>query len=168
MPVSLSNLNARVTGLIGPSGDVPEAWAHTPGSRTGSGDRLRRGRARLRSQAVTPASEDRSLAELRSRLDALRREVDALEDDVRSAAERLRAGLTRIREGAEELASRSARPAAAGGHAPGADVDGARLTALDLVLRKTPRADARALLEKQFPGVDAGLLLDEVAATSPG
>jgi hypothetical protein len=101
---------------------------------------------------------------VRGRLDALLREVDALEGDVRAASERLRAGIERARADLEQLEGDSA-PA---GHAPEADVDGARLTALDLVLRGTSRDEAAALLGEKFPGVDAGLLLDEVEQASAG
>jgi hypothetical protein len=105
------------------------------------------------------------LDEARSRLDALTREVDALEGDVRAAAERLRAGIARLRGSLEDLEN---APTAVAGHAPGADVDGARLTALDLVLRETPRAEAESMLSEKFPGIDAGLLLDDVAQASAG
>ena len=103
-----------------------------PGDRRRHPLRLTRARscgAGIRSRAMTDGSTD----EARARLDALAREVDALEGDVRAAAERLRAGIDRLRGSLEELAS---APAGAG-HEPGADVDGARLTALDLVLRGT-------------------------------
>ena len=84
---------------------------------------------------------------------------------MRAASERLRAGIERVRGSLEELASVAAP---GGGHAPGADVDGARLTALDLVLRGTPHAEAASTAGEKFPGVDAGLLLDEVAEASAG
>ena len=83
---------------------------------------------------------------------------------MRAAAERLRAGIERVRDSLAGLEF----AAPGGGHAPGADVDGARLTALDLVLRGTPHAEAASMLAEKFPGVDAGLLLDEVAETSAG
>ena len=107
---------------------------------------------------------DASTDEARARLDALAREVDALEGDVRAAAERLRAGIDRVRSSLDEVAS---APAGAG-HDPDADVDGARLTALDLVLRGTPRDEAASILGEKFPGVDGGLLFDEVAQASTG
>ena len=102
-----------------------------------------------------------------ARLDALTREVDALEDDVRAAAERLRGAIERVRSSLDEASAQSAAPAAAG-HAPDADVDGARLTALDLVLRGTPRDEAASELAQKVPGVNAALLLDEVAEASVG
>ncbi len=110
---------------------------------------------------MTASDDDVTLGELGARLDALTREADALEDDVRAAAERLRAGLAKLRE---EIEARAASTVTAGGHDPGADVDGARLTALDLVLRGKPRTEAHALLADEFPGIDAGLLLDEIDA----
>jgi hypothetical protein len=104
-----------------------------------------------------------------ARLDALTREVDALEGDVRAGAERLRAAIERVRSSLEEARSQAASAAGApAGHAPDADVDGARLTALDLVLRGTPRDQAASELAEKFPGVDAALLLDEVAEASAG
>ncbi len=112
---------------------------------------------------MTASDDDGTLGEVGARLDALTREADALEGDVRAAAERLRAGLAKLRE---EIEGRAADPVTEGRHDPGADVDGARLTALDLVLRGTPRTEARALLAEKFPGVDAGLLLDEIDAGS--
>jgi hypothetical protein len=107
--------------------------------------------------------------EASARLDALTREVDALEGDVRAAAERLRAAIGRARSSLEQARSEAADAAAVPtGHAPDADVDGARLTALDLVLRGTPRDQAASELAEKFPGVDAGLLLDEVGEDSAG
>ena len=107
---------------------------------------------------------DGSTDEAHARIDALAREVDALEGDVRAASERLRAGIDRLRGSLDQLAS----VPAADGHKPGADVDGARLTALDLVLRGTPRDEAAATLGEKFPGVDGGLLFDEVSKASTG
>lgn len=57
------------------------------------------------------------------------------------------------------LGDASAAPAAA---AP--DLSGARIVALDLVLRGVPRDDAVLRLAADYPGVDVATLLDEAAA----
>lgn len=107
------------------------------------------------------AGPDKTLAsDITARIDALSREAEALEGDVNAAMRRLREGLARVRDEVDALAA----SATSGAHEPGADVDGARLTALDLVLQDTPRSDAMSLIAEQFPGVDAGLLLDEIDA----
>ncbi len=110
--------------------------------------------------------ENAPLRDVKARLDALTHEAEALEGDVRAGVERLRAGLARVREEVDALGAHVLAGERAGRHASGADVDGARLTALDLVLRDTPRSQARSVIVAQFPGVDADLLLDEIAGTS--
>ena len=102
--------------------------------------------------------------EVLARLDALSSEAQALEGDVRAAVDRLRAGLARVRDEVEALGGAEVDGAQHASHAVGADIDGARLTALDLVLRDTPRDQARSLISGQFPGVDVDALLDELGA----
>ena len=115
---------------------------------------------------MSEGPEKKPTSDVTAWIDALSREAEALEGDVHAAVQRLRAGLARVRDEVDALASAAAPSGLVGAHEPGADIDGARLTALDLVLQDTPRSEARSLIAEQFPGVDAGLLLDEIDAGS--
>jgi hypothetical protein len=55
-----------------------------------------------------------------------------------------------------------------GGDAPEGAEEGARLVALDLVMRGTERTRAEQELAQSFPGVDAARLLDEATRTVGG
>ncbi|MFM9139004.1 MAG: hypothetical protein ACKOTH_00310, partial [Solirubrobacterales bacterium] len=52
-----------------------------------------------------------------------------------------------------------------GGDAPEGDVEGARLVALELVMRGESDDEARRHLESAFPGVDAAAVLEKTRAT---
>lgn len=90
------------------------------------------------------------------------------------AAEVLREELTAIRASVEAIPSPpepepepAPAPAPAVPDAGEGDVAGARLVALDMVVRGVPRDEAVLRLAADFPGVDVATLLDE-AATSRG
>ncbi len=144
------------------------------------------------STAAPDSSADAAREDALTRLEALEREVEQLADHVRAVTARLQADLSRTRASVHELhaAGGAARieppvggeaPAVAdepppteptplaeppiGGDAPEGADEGARLVALDLVMRGTDRAAAERELRASFPGVDAGPLLDEAAAT---
>jgi hypothetical protein len=117
-----------------------------------------------------------------ARLDALEAELEQLSDHVRQTAARLRGDLARARASVHDLHAAGpvlpsgppvpeppAEPTPlteppVGGDAPEGDEEGARLEALDLVMRGTDRAEAERELAAAFPGVDAGRVLDEAAA----
>ncbi len=115
---------------------------------------------------------DDSRAAALERLDAVEREIAQLEETVRDTATRLHAEVARARAAVHDLHASALTPAPTaaveppvGGDAPGSGPadDGARLVALDLVLRDVPRADAQRELEASFPGSDVVRLLDEAA-----
>lgn len=124
-------------------------------------------------------SPDDSRADALERLDAVERELAQLEESVRATTARLRGEVARARAAVHDLHGSALAPAppapapepepAPAAAAPVADAepqdDGARLVALDLVLRDVPRADAERELQASFPGSDAARLLDEAAAS---
>lgn len=86
------------------------------------------------------------------------------------AAEVLREELAAVRASVEAIPPPPGPEPAAAPAEPDAgegDVAGARLVALDLVVRGVPRDEAVLRLAADFPGVDVATLLDE-AATSRG
>ena len=117
-------------------------------------------------------SADDSRAEALDRLDVVERELAQLEESVRGTAARLRGEVARARAAVHDLHGSALTPApptpepepVADEPAPGPQDDGARLVALDLVMRDVPRADAERELQASFPGSDAARLLDEAAA----
>ena len=123
---------------------------------------------------------DDSRAEALERLDVVERELAQLEESVRATAARLRGEVARARAAVHDLhGSALAPPPADVEPAPSAATirrpsrtpspdDGARLVALDLVMRDVPRADAERELQASFPGSDAARLLDEAAASLGG
>ena len=119
-------------------------------------------------------SPDDSRAEALERLDVVERELAALEENVRATAARLRGEVARARAAVHDLHSSALTPPPAPEPvveepAPEPDAepqdDGARLVALDLVMRDVPRADAERELQASFPGSDAARLLDDAAAS---
>ena len=118
----------------------------------------------------TPADDSR--AEALERLDLVERELAQLEESVRGTAARLRGEVARARAAVHDLHGSALTPAppapepepVADEPAPEPQDDGARLVALDLVMRDVPRADAERELQASFPGSDAARLLDEAAA----
>ncbi len=127
----------------------------------------------------TPADDSR--AEALERLDVVERELAQLEESVRGTAARLRGEVARARAAVHDLHGIALTPGAGGRRSSlrsaatirrpsltePAD-DGARLVALDLVMRDVPRADAERELQASFPGSDAARLLDEAAASLGG
>ncbi len=103
------------------------------------------------------------IAALEARLAAHAQEAGALRDElagVRAAVEAIPVAPETPPE-SEPVVPELARVDA------GADVAGARLVALDLILRGVPRDEAVLRLAADYPGVDAAALVDE-AATSRG
>jgi len=123
-------------------------------------------------------SADDSRAEALERLDVVERELAALEESVRATAARLRGEVARARAAVHDLHGSAVTPAApepepvAPALAPEPDLepqdDGARLVALDLVMRDVPRADAERELKASFPGSDVARLLDDAASSLGG
>jgi hypothetical protein len=119
-------------------------------------------------------SADDSRAEALERLDVVERELAQLEESVRGTAARLRGEVARARAAVHDLHGSALTPPppepepepeqVADEPAPEPQDDGARLVALDLVMRDVPRADAERELQASFPGSDAARLLDEAAA----
>ena len=115
-------------------------------------------------------SADDSRAEALERLDVVERELAQLEESVRGTAARLRGEVARARAAVHDLHGSALTPPKPEAEpvAPEPDPepqdDGARLVALDLVMRDVPRADAERELQASFPGSDAARLLDEAAA----
>lgn len=103
------------------------------------------------------------------RADALARIAGAEEriGALEAEAERLREDLAAARAAVEAIPEPAAEPDPAPPAVPaasGGDVTGARIVALDLVLRGVPRDEAVLRLAADFPGVDVAALLDEAAA----
>ncbi|MFL5859319.1 MAG: DivIVA domain-containing protein [Solirubrobacteraceae bacterium] len=130
------------------------------------------------------------------RLTAMEGEIHAMIETVRTGSNRLRADLQRLQDGVDSVSgSLSPRPGfrpeevspesaelrsvagetshGNGGDQPepvpqGADVEGARLIALNMALNGTPREEAARYLTENFQLPDAGVLLDEVYASVEG
>ena len=121
-------------------------------------------------------SADDSRAEALERLDVVERELAELEESVRGTAARLRGEVARARAAVHDLHGSALTPPppepepepVADEPDPEPQDDGARLVALDLVMRDVPRADAERELQASFPGSDAARLLDEAAASLGG
>ncbi len=124
---------------------------------------------------------DDSRADALERLDNVERELAQLEESVRAASSRLHGELARARAAVHDLHASASAPAPAVVEARAAaepdaapesesepEDDGARLVALDLVMREVPRADAERELAASFPGSDAARLLDEAADSLGG
>ena len=125
-------------------------------------------------------SPDDSRVDALDRLDAVERELAQLEESVRATTARLRGEVARARAAVHDLHASAVAPPRAPEPVPEPEPepvpeepapatepqdDGARLVALDLVLRDVPRADAERELRASFPGSDAARLLDEAAAS---
>ena len=119
-------------------------------------------------------SADDSRAEALQRLDVVERELAQLEESVRGTAARLRGEVARASAAVHDLHGSALTPPEPEPVAPAPEPDpepqddGARLVALDLVMRDVPRADAERELQASFPGSDAARLLDEAAASLGG
>lgn len=119
------------------------------------------------------ASREQTVREQLERLDRVEEQLGRLLGEVRAASAEIAAEIGRLRVELPDLAAEPA-PAVAptplteppvGGDAPEGDVEGARLVALELVMRGEAEAEARKHLEGAFPGVDAQALLAETRAT---
>lgn len=108
--------------------------------------------------------EETGRAELQ-RLDRVESQLNQLLADVRSSAAEIAAEVARLRVEIPDLAAEAAqRPTPlteppVGGDAPEGDLEGARLVAMELVMRGEDEATAREHLGKAFPGVDAASVL---------
>ena len=100
------------------------------------------------------------IAALEARLVAHAHEAGALGDEL--AAVRAAVEAIPVARAPEPAPEHVAEPVA-----DDADVSGARLVALDMVMSGVPRDEAVLRLAADFPGVDVATLLDE-AATSRG
>ncbi len=100
-------------------------------------------------------------AEALARLAALERSLGDLTQALRGGVARLQAEVEGLRSSIEEIPVPE-QPVAADANT---DADGARIVALDLMLRGTPRDEAVLRLAADYPGVDAAALLDEARAT---
>ena len=105
------------------------------------------------------------------RLDRIEGQLNRLLAEVRAASAEIAAEIGRLRVEIPDLAVEPA-PAPtplteppAGGDAPEGDVEGARLVALELVMRGEGDEEARGHLEAAFPGVDAEAVLAQTRAT---
>lgn len=118
-------------------------------------------------------SREETVREQLERLDRVEEQLGRLLDEVRAAAAEMAAEIGRIRVDLPELAVEPApQPAPSplteppvGGDAPEGDVEGARLVALELVMRGESDANAVGHLAGAFPGVDAAAIIAETRAT---
>ncbi|MFM8761649.1 MAG: hypothetical protein ACKOQ0_05160 [Solirubrobacterales bacterium] len=119
------------------------------------------------------ASREQAAREQLERLDRVEEQLGRLLDEVRAASAEIAAEIGRLRVELPDLAAEPA-PAPApsplseppvGGDAPEGDVEGARLVALELVMRGESDDEARRHLESAFPGVDAAAVLEKTRAT---
>ena len=101
-------------------------------------------------------------AEALARLAALERSLSDLTQSLRGGVARLQAEVEGLRSSLEEIPAPEPLVAADG---DGGDADGARIVALDLMLRGTPRDEAVLRLAADYPDLDAAALLDEAGAT---
>lgn len=106
------------------------------------------------------------------RLDRIEAELNRLLAEVRAASAEIAAEIGRLRVEIPDLSAPAAAPAPTplaeppvGGDAPEGDVEGARLVALELVMRGEGDEEARRHLEATFPGVDAASVLEQTRAT---
>jgi hypothetical protein len=125
------------------------------------------------------ADADAAQREVLARLEAAEHELSGLEEMVRNAVSRLRREIASARVDVTELhaaaiaqapaaPSVTAEPASPEVAAVGSGDDGARLVALDLVMRGVEREQAERDLAAEYPDADVAALLDEAAATLAG
>ena len=102
------------------------------------------------------------------RLDRIEAELNRLLAEVRAASAEIAAEIGRLRVEIPDLPAPAPTPLPeppVGGDAPEGDVEGARLVALELVMRGEGDEEARRHLEAAFPGVDAAAVLEQTRAT---
>lgn len=107
--------------------------------------------------AYRDTARDSALA----RLEALQRRADSFQAAVAEQLAGLRAEIGSAREAVAEL---HAAQEPAPDPLPEPADEGARLVALDLVTRGTPRDEAVLRLAEAFPGVDVARVFDDAAA----
>ena len=120
------------------------------------------------------ATREQAAREQLERLDRVEEQLGRLLDEVRAASAEIAAEIGRLRVELPDLAAEPAPTSAptplseppVGGDAPEGDVEGARLVALELLMRGEPDAEARRHLESAFPGVDAAAVLADTRATT--
>ena len=123
------------------------------------------------------AGEDNSADRQLERLDRVEEELNRLLAEVRSASAEIAAEIGRLRVEIPDLAATPV-PAAelpkrptplteppVGGDAPEGDVEGARLVAMELLMRGEDEEAARGHLEEAFPGVDGASVLAQTRET---
>lgn len=109
------------------------------------------------------------------RLDKIEEELNRLLAEVRAASAEIAAEIGRLRVEIPDLASAPVPEAPSpptplteppvGGDAPEGDVEGARLVALELVMRGEDDEAAERHLREAFPGVDAAGILSRTRET---
>ena len=129
--------------------------------------------ATLATMEGTGNSADRQL----ERLDRIEEELNRLLAEVRGASAEIAAEIARLRVEIPDLAAAPAPAAEApqrptplteppvGGGAPEGDVEGARLVAMELLMRGEDEEAAREHLEEAFPGVDGASVLAQTRET---
>jgi hypothetical protein len=108
--------------------------------------------------------------EMLERVEAVQRELGGLAQALRAGAQRVKADLSQLApDGARPSEATPRGAAATGGDpapaAPGADVDGARLIALNMALSGQAREETDRYLAENFDLHDREQLLDEVYAS---
>ena len=119
------------------------------------------------------ASREQTVREQLERLDRVEDQLGRLLDEVRAASAEIAAEIGRLRVELPDIAVAPAPPPAptplteppVGGDAPEGDVEGARLVALELVMRGEDDEQACKHLQESFPGVDAANVLAQTRAT---
>ena len=117
------------------------------------------------------ASREQTVREQLERLDRVEDQLGRLLDEVRAASAEIAAEIGRLRVELPDIAAAPAPPPTplteppVGGDAPEGDVEGARLVALELVMRGEDDEQARKHLQESFPGVDAANVLAQTRAT---
>ena len=109
------------------------------------------------------------------RLDRVEEQLGRLLDEVRAASAEIAAEIGRLRVEIPDLASAPVPEVPSpptplteppvGGDAPEGDVEGARLVALELVMRGEDDEAAERHLRESFPGVDAAGILSRTRET---
>lgn len=104
------------------------------------------------------------------RLDRVEEQLNRLLSETRSAAAEIAAEIGRLRVEIPDIAAPAAITSPlteppVGGDAPEGDVEGARLVAMELVMRGEDDAEAAKHLEEAFPGVDAGAVIAQTRET---
>lgn len=117
------------------------------------------------------AGEEQAARVQLERLDRVEEQLGRLLDEVRAASAEIAAEVGRLRV---ELPDIAATPAPAptplteppvGGDAPEGDLEGARLVAMELLMRGEDEETATKHLKEAFPGVDGAAVLAQTRET---